>query len=180
MARTQVFPVPAGPVMISTVRAEVRTCQMAAAWSSRSPRGAARLARVARAAAQLRLEHCRVGAQAPRRQLARQVRRALRLRVRDQLLFHGQLRGGGVPRDAGRSRRCARRAGGAATSGSGGHCGCLQAHHLAGPAGQRLLGQAEQQLLRRLRAHLPGLRRHDQCELLDQVMPGPGRVLGRD
>ena len=40
VARTLVFPVPAGPVMISTVRAEVRTCQMAAAWSSRSPRGA--------------------------------------------------------------------------------------------------------------------------------------------
>jgi hypothetical protein len=36
------FPVPAGPVTISAVRAEVRTCQTAAAWSSRSPRGAAR------------------------------------------------------------------------------------------------------------------------------------------
>ena len=41
VARTQVFPVPAGPVMISTVRAEVSTCQTAAAWSRRSPRGAA-------------------------------------------------------------------------------------------------------------------------------------------
>ena len=29
--RTLVFPVPAGPVTISTVRTEVRTCQMAAA-----------------------------------------------------------------------------------------------------------------------------------------------------
>ena len=41
VARTQVFPVPAGPVTISAVRAEVRTCQTAAAWSSRSPRAAA-------------------------------------------------------------------------------------------------------------------------------------------
>jgi hypothetical protein len=39
-ARTLVLPVPAGPVITSTVRAEVSACQAAAAWSSRSPRGA--------------------------------------------------------------------------------------------------------------------------------------------
>ena len=39
-ARTRVLPVPAGPVITSTVRAEVSACQAAAAWSSRSPRGA--------------------------------------------------------------------------------------------------------------------------------------------
>ena len=36
-ASTRVLPVPAGPVITSTVRAEVSTCQIAAAWSSRSP-----------------------------------------------------------------------------------------------------------------------------------------------
>jgi hypothetical protein len=54
-----------------------------------------------RVAAQLRFEQCRVGAEAARRQVARWARRALGLRVRDRLLFQGQLRGGGVPRDAG-------------------------------------------------------------------------------
>ena len=145
------------------------------------PQPAARglLARVLRALAQLRLQQRRVGAQAPRRQLARQPRRALRLRVRDQPLLGRQLRGGGVPRGARprvdaapvqlpaqrrRERRPLRR---------------LQAHHIPAPPGQGLLGQAEQQLLRRLRAHPPGLRRHHQGQLLEQVVPGPGGLLLR-
>ena len=153
---------------------------MAAAWSSRSPRGAAGCACVGRAAAQLRLEQRCVGAQAARRHLARQARRALGLRVRDQLLFQGQLRGGGVPRDAGPGVHAAPVQLTAQRRGQRRPLRGLQAHHLAGPPGQGLLGQAEQQLLRRLRAHLPGFRRHDQGELLDQVVPGPGGMLGRD
>ena len=39
-ASTRVLPVPAGPVITSTVRGEVSACQAAVAWSSRSPRGA--------------------------------------------------------------------------------------------------------------------------------------------
>ena len=35
-ARTRVLPVPAGPVITSTVRAEVSACHAAAAWSSRA------------------------------------------------------------------------------------------------------------------------------------------------
>ena len=138
------------------------------------------LARVVRAAAQLRLEQRRVGAEAARGQLARQARRALRLRVRDQPLFHGQLRGGGVPRDAGPRVDAAPVQLAAQRRGQRRPLGCLQAHHLPGPPGQGLVGQAEQQLLRGLRAHLPGLRRHDQGELLEQVVPGPGGVLVRD
>ena len=34
--------------------------------------------------------------------------------------------------------------------------------------------------MRLLRAHLPGFRRHHQGQLLDQVVPGPRRVLGGD
>src|SRR5204862_4363 len=36
-ARARVLPVPAGPVITSAVRGEVSACQIAAAWSSRSP-----------------------------------------------------------------------------------------------------------------------------------------------
>ena len=99
-ARTRVLPVPAGPVITSTVRGEVSACHAAAAWSRRSPRGAAcsrgscaRPASSARSCAR----------SAPRRRAASSpgsARRALRLRVRDQPLLHRQLRGGGVPRDA--------------------------------------------------------------------------------
>ena len=137
------------------------------------------LARVVRAAAQLRLEQRGVGAEAPRGQLAGQVRRALGLRVRDEVFFQGQLRGGGVPRDAGP------RVDAAPVQLAAQRCGQrrpfrgLQAHHLAGPAGQGLLGQAEQQLAGFLRAHLPRLGRHDQGEVLEQVVPGPGRMLVR-
>jgi hypothetical protein len=98
------------------------------------------LTRVPGAIAQLRLEQCCVGAQTARRHLAWQARRALRLCVGDQVVFHGQLRGGGVPRGAGtrvdaapvqlaaqgrRERRPLRD---------------LKAHHLPGPSGQGLLG----------------------------------------
>jgi len=36
-ARTAVFPLPAGPVITSTTRADVSACHSAAPWSSRSP-----------------------------------------------------------------------------------------------------------------------------------------------
>ena len=71
----------------STVRAEVSTCQTAAAWSSRSPLRVTVLARVLRALAQLRRQQLRVGSQPPRRELAWQPGRALRLRVRDEPLL---------------------------------------------------------------------------------------------
>ena len=145
------------------------------------PQPAARslLMRVLRAFAQLRLHQLRVDAQAPRRQLARQPRRPPRLRVRDQPLLGRQLRGGGVSRDPRprvdaapvqlpAQRRRERRP-----------FGRLQAHHVPAPPGQGLLGQAQQQLPRRLRAHPPGLGRHHQGQLLDQVVPGPGRLLLR-
>src|SRR6266568_1015113 len=45
--------------------------------------------------------------------------------------------------------------------------GCLQAHHLAGPPGQGLLGQAEQQFLSFFRAHLAGLWGERQGEVLE-------------
>ena len=93
-------PVPAGPVTTSTVRAEVSTCQTAAAWSSRSPRGVA----CSRAScARPRSCASSSAASAPRRRAASSPgsRGApLRLRVRDQLLLSRQLRGGGVPRGA--------------------------------------------------------------------------------
>ena len=54
------------------------------------------LARVVRAFAQLCLEQRGVCAEPLRRLLGRQVRRALRLGLRDQPLLGGQLRGGGV------------------------------------------------------------------------------------
>ena len=75
-------------------------------------------------------------------------------------------------------RCCARPARGAATGGAAAIPG-LQAHHLAGSAGQRLLGQTKQKLLGFLRAHLPGLCRQDESQLPKQVMPGPGRMLAR-
>ncbi len=99
--RVSVINAPAGPVITSTVRGEVSACQTAAAWSSRSPRGAA-CARVSCA----RSRSCAsssagISADAPRGQVAGQPRHVLGLRVRDECVFHGQLRGGGVPRDAG-------------------------------------------------------------------------------
>ena len=133
------------------------------------------LACVMPAAAQLRLEHALVGAKAARGHLARQARRALGLRVREELLLQGQLRGGGVSRDAGPGVHAAPVQLTAQRRGQRRPLRGLQAHHLAGPPRQGLLGQAKQQCLRGLRAHLPGLRRHDQGELLDQVVPGPGR-----
>ena len=176
VARTLVLPVPAGPVITSTVRAEVSTCQTAAAWSRRSPRGAA----CSRASC-ARPRSCASSSagSAPRRRAASSPGRRGAPCVcacATSRSSSGQLRGGGVPRDA-RPRVDA-----APVQLAAQRCGQrrpfrgLQAHHLAGPAGQRLLGQAEQQLLRLLRAHLPGLRRHDQGELLEQVVPGPGRA----
>jgi len=131
------------------------------------PARRALLARVVRAVGQCRAELREVGAEAPRGQLAGQPRRGLRLRARDQPLLKRQLRGGGVPRDA-RTRidaaavQLAAQRGGQRRPLRG-----LQAHHLAGPAGQRLLGQAQQQLLHFLRAHPPGLRRQDERQLLE-------------
>ena len=145
------------------------------------PQPAARslLMRVLRAFAQLRLHQLRVDAQAPRRQLARQPRRPPRLRVRDQpLLQPTAARRWRTARPPAACRRCARPAPGAATPGAAA-IRRLQAHHVPAPPGQGLLGQAEQQLPRRLRAHLPGLGRHHQGQLLDQVVPGPGRLLLR-
>jgi hypothetical protein len=130
-----------------------------------APRGV--LARVVRSAGQCRAELREVGDETPSGRLTGQPRRVLRLRIRDETLLQGQLGGGGVSRDArpridaapvqlaaqrGGQRRPLRR---------------LQAHHLAGPAGQSLLGQAEQQLPRFLGAHLPGLCRQDQGQLLE-------------
>ena len=100
VARTRVSPVPAGPVITSTGRPG-QDVPDGGGLVQPQPARRGVLARVVRAAAQLRLKHCRVGAQAPRRLTGRQPRRALRLRVRDQLVFQGKLRGGGVPRDAG-------------------------------------------------------------------------------
>ena len=136
------------------------------------------LACVMRAAAQLRLEHGCVSAQLARRHLTRQARCALRLGVRDQLLFQDQLRGGGVPRGAGSGVHAAPVQLTAQRRGQWRPLRCLQAHHLPGPVGHGFVCQAEQQCLRGLRAHLPGLSRHDQGELLDQVVPGPGRMPG--
>ena len=153
-------------------------CHAAAAWSRRSPRRAAcprascaPPARAARSCAR----------SAPRRRAASSpgTHGALRLRLRDETLLHRQLRGGGVPRDArtridaaavqlAAQRRRQRRP-----------LRCLQAHHLTGPAGQRLLAQAEQQLLGFLRAHVTGFCRQDERQLLEQVVPGPGRMLAR-
>ena len=117
------------------------------------------LACVMRAAAQLRLEHGCVSAQLARRHLTRQARCALRLGVRDQLLFQDQLRGGGVPRGAGSGVHAAAVQLAAQRLGRRRPVGCLQAHDFPGPPGQGLLGQAEQQLVCGLRAHLPGLGR---------------------
>jgi hypothetical protein len=47
------------------------------------------VARILRVLAQLRLQQCRIGAQATRCQLTRQPRCALRLRLRDQTFFRG-------------------------------------------------------------------------------------------
>ena len=145
------------------------------------PQPAARglLTRVLRAVAQLRLQQRRVGAQAPRRQLARQPRRALRLRLRDQLLLGRQLRGGGVPRDA-RPRVDAapvqlpaqRRRAAAATP---------------APPGTPRPRPARTAPPRPGRAAAPapparssaGSRRHHQGQLLEQVVPGPGGLLLR-
>jgi len=55
--------------------------------------------RVVRAAGQCRAQLREIGAQTPRGQLAAQVWRGLRLRMRNQPFLHRQLRGGGVPRD---------------------------------------------------------------------------------
>ena len=177
-ARTRVLPVPAGPVITSTVRAEVSTCQTAAAWSSRSPRGVvcsrASCARSCSCAAQQR----RVGAQAARRQLTGQPRRTLRLRLGEELFLQGQLRGGGVPRDAGPGVDAAPVQLAAQRAGQRRPLRGLQRDHLAGSPGQGLLRQAEQQLPGGRRVHVPGLRRHHQGELLEQVVPGPGRMFG--
>jgi hypothetical protein len=143
------------------------------------PARRAMLARDAGAAGQCRLQLREIGAETPRGQLAGQPRRALGLRVRDQLVFHRQLRGGGVPRDAGPRVDAAAVQLAAQRRGQRRPLRSLQAHHHTGPAGQGLLGQADQQLLRFLQVHSPGLRRHHQGELLDQVVPGPGRVLVR-
>ena len=176
VARTRVLPVPAGPVITSTVRGEVRTCQTAAAWSSRSPRGAA----CSRAlCARPRSCASSSAGSAPRRRAAQSPGRRGALWVcacASSLFFQGQLRGSGVSRGPGpgvdaapvqlaAQRRRERRP-----------LGRLDAHHLTGPPGQGLVGQAEQQFLGFLGAHLPRLRRHHQREMLEQVVPGPGRV----
>ena len=99
VARTRVLPVPAGPVITSTVRAEVSTCQTAAAWSRRSPPGVSCVS-----GAGPRSCASSSAGSAPRRRatpLAGHPRRGLGLRVRDELFFGGQLRGGGVPGGAG-------------------------------------------------------------------------------
>ena len=128
-------------------------------------------------AAQLRLEYRRIGAQTPRGQVAGQPRRALGLRMRDEPFFERQLRGGGVPRGTGPRVDAAPVQFPAQRRGQRWPFRRLQAYHLPGPAGQGLAGQAEQQLQDFFRAHLPGFRRHDQGELLEQVVPGPGWVL---
>jgi hypothetical protein len=95
----------------------------------------------------------------------------------NQPFLQRQLRGGGVPRDTRTRIDAAAVQFAAQRGGQRRPLRRLQAQHLAGPAGQGLLGQAEQQLLGFLRAHLPGFRRQHQGELLEQVMPGPRRVL---
>ena len=138
------------------------------------------LARVVRAAAQLRLEQRagpRRGARAASSPGSRGAPCACACAT--SLFFQGQLRGGGVPRGAGPRVDAAPVQLAAQRRGQRRPFGGLQAHHVAGPAGQGLLGQAEQQLLGGVRVHLPGLRRHDQGELLEQVVPGPGGLLGR-
>ena len=135
------------------------------------------LACVLRALAQLRLQQ---RASAPRRRAAsspRQPRRALRLRLRDQLLFGRQLRGGGVPRGAGPRVDAApvqlaaqRRRAAAATP--------------APPGRRRPRARPDRASSARPSSsscaacgvHVPGLRGHHQGELLEQVVPGPGRT----
>ena len=116
VARTRVFPVPAGPVMISTVRAEVRTCQMAAAWSSRSPRerGDARARRArGRAALPRALPRRRPGAAPPARPAG--AARLAPARARPAALPWSAARWWRTARRRAGCRRCARPAGGAAT-----------------------------------------------------------------
>jgi hypothetical protein len=137
------------------------------------------LARDAGVAGQCRLQLREIGAETPRGQLAGQPRRTLSLGVCDQFVFHRQLRGGGVSRgaeprvDAAAVQLAAQRRGQRRPLRS------LQAHHLTGPAGQGLLREAEQQLLRFLRTQVTGLRGQHQGKLLEQVVPGPGGMLVR-
>ncbi len=123
----------------------------------------ARVVRVVRvrAAVQLRLQQFGVGAETACSHFGGQPRRALRLGLREELILGGQLRGGDVPRDAGPRVDAAPVQLPAQGCGQRRPLGGLQAHHLAGPPGQRLLGQAEQQFLRFLWANLPGFRRQN-------------------
>ncbi len=131
-------------------------------------------------AAQLRLERSRSGAQPACRYLAGHPRCAVGLRVGDQLVLCRELRGRREPRDAEPGVHAAAVQLSAQRRGQRRPQRGLQAHHLPGPPGQGLLGQAEQQLLRFLRTQLPRLGRQHQGQLLEQVVPGPGRVLVRD
>ena len=134
--------------MTSTVRAEVSTCQTAAAWSRRSP---CCVTRPRASSARSRSCACRGARSAPDGAPPARPAAAARPRagLRDERVFQGELRSGGVPRDArprvdaapvqlaaqrGGQRRPLRR---------------LQAHHVPAPPGQGFLGQPEQQLLRR-------------------------------
>ncbi len=93
------------------------------------------LARVVPTAAQLRLEHGLVGAKAPRGQVACQARRALGLRVRNESVLQGQLRGGSVSRGAGPGVDAAPVQLTAQRRGQRRPFRCLQARHLASPTG---------------------------------------------
>ena len=185
-ACTRVFPVPAGPVTTSTVRAEDSTCQTAAASSSRSPLRVGPCSRAScRALTQLRRQQLRRRLPARRAALSSRLAAGARLGSaharRAAPLPTAARQWRNIARCPAACRRCGRPAPGAATGGAAAIAGASR-HTTSPPRPDKASSASPKQA-----APVPpagSSRRgsqllHHQGELFEQVVPGPCGLLLR-